>query len=1062
MAGLLVTMAPLTAVAQMTVSGRVMAGDRPVQGASVGISELGIETRSIADGSYNFLIRAAQVRGQMVTIAARHRQFGSASVQMQVTGGSIVQNFTLGREERRPPPVNPPRDTSRRAGVDTTRRADTTRRLDTARAVVTPPVSRPPRVSPPVTAAVALPAARAMVDSAALAEASGPADLAVALAGRIPGLLVTAAATPGGSSLMVYRGARSLSASLQPLVVVDGVPIDNTGFRTATQQFGLGGFDYGTPLQDLTLDDVSSVTLMEPSQATLYYGSRAANGVLLVNTKQGAVTPGLSFSHRLRYTSESTTRLPAFQNSYGQGSAGQFEFFDGSGGGINDAVEESWGPKLLGQPIIQASLTEPRRPDVRSWAPHPAGLEDYFGGGRTIDASVALQGARSGASSSNFRSSLGLRSTHGLTPGSSARWLSGALTGAVRPTSRLSARGALHLVGARAENRAGTGFAEINPVSGFTRTGRQVDVTALSAHIRDTAQQINWIYTARNNPWFQARQNSNDDHRGHIIGSGALSYALSDLLSATLRFGTDNYHESRNFQVARGWKGGYPTALGLGDFSGGGFQQLKNSSAERLLDLAVSTAGRSALGSTVSGTIGVQARRNTFETTLALSDSTAGVGRATASVIDTASTSVTSAYVAGSLNRGEYLALHAGLRMERPSIGDSSLDAAMYPAVSFAYDASKAVDGLRGLGLARLRAAWWRAGNEVTPRILSQVYAGGGTAASPAFLPTWTVGSNGAERTSGTELGFDLASPGERLALEVTGYSERTSSVLIPGSGGITQLGEVSNSGAEVRVRGVPYTDGERLRWSVDVSFAKNSNALERLDGTASAIALGPSIWGASLEAQVGQPLGMIVGSRLLPDANGALVLRNGLPIPDGSGQVSFGSWQADWSSGIGSRLRYGSLELGLLLDVRMGGKVFSATNRWGSLAGTLTSTLAGRDTGLVVLGIDSVSGAPNTTNVTAEAYFHALGAVNEPWVYDASYMKLRQASLSYEVPLRFLPGYREQIARISIVGRNLFTWAKAPNIDPETALSVGGFQGFEMGQLPTSRSLGLQLSVTP
>jgi hypothetical protein len=145
-----------------------------------------------------------------------------------------------------------------------------------------------------------------------------------------------------------------------------------------------------------------------------------------------------------------------------------------------------------------------------------------------------------------------------------------------------------------------------------------------------------------------------------------------------------------------------------------------------------------------------------------------------------------------------------------------------------------------------------------------------------------------------------------------------------------------------------------------------------------------------------------------------------------------------------------------------MGGKIFSATNKWGSSAGTLASTLVGRDTGLVIAGVDSVSGAANTTNVTAEAYFHALGAVAEAWVYDASWAKLRHALLTYELPLRFVPGYREQLARISIVGRNLFTWAMAPNIDPETALSVGPFQGFEMGQMPTTRSIGVLMSVTP
>lgn len=1075
-ASLFALSAPPLLRAQMTVSGRVFAGDRPVQGASIGIPELGIETRTIADGSYNLLIRAAQVRGQTVTITARHRQFGAASAQLQVVGGSVEQNFLLSRDEpRRPPPVDtarrlPPVDTLRLPPV---RPGDTTRvtpPTDTTR--VPPQPSQLPRTqpepaipsSPDARLAQLLARPRYAIDSSAIAETAGPLDLTSALAGRIPGLQVTSASTPGGSSFSLFRGPRSISGPIQPLVVVDGIPVDNSGFTTAAQQFGLGGFDYGTPLQDVALDDVASVSLLDGASAALLYGSRAANGVIVVATKEGGSTPGFSLSHSFRFSRESAIRLPSFQNKYGQGSGGLFEFFNGRGGGINDDVEESWGPILEGQPVIQHSLTEAGRPDVRAWAPHPSGVRDYFGGARTIDANVALQGAHN---SSSLRAALGVRSAHGLTPNTTTLRYGATLSGSAQPTSRLKARGSLRLIRASADDRAGTGFDESNPVAGFTRMGRQVDLAALRARIRDTVDQINWINTARNNPFVQSLENSNDDHRGHIIGSAWLTYELANWLVASLRGGTDNLHESRNFQVVRGWRGGYPTALGRATFSGDGTQQQKNSAAERLANLALTATTRRARDITLVGSLGVEARRSTYQTSGAISDSTAGVGRVQSSSVDTGQTSVRSVYAIGTLDRGGYLFVNAGARIENASGLDSLKGSAVFPSASVAYDIARQASALRGMGLgsAVLRAGWWRAGNEITSRTLARTYAGGGPASNPVLgAPANQI--SGPERTTALELGARLASAGGGVGLDFTVYRETSSELLTASPGAtsgtvVSQQGEVTNNGVELGLSGFPYRN-DAMSWDLSVSYARNRNTVKNLGGAAE-VALSPTLWGAALAARTDAPLGVIVGNRYLRDAaTQQLILKNGLPIPDRSGPVVLGSWQPDWTASVQSSLRHGSLRLDVLLDLRMGGRIFSATNYWGSYAGTLASTLVGRDTGLVLAGIDSVSGAPNATNVRAEDYFHALGAIHEAFVYDASYAKLRDVRLSYEMALRFLPGYREQLARISFRGRNLFTWAKAPNIDPETALSVGNFQGFEMGQLPTTRSFGLQLTITP
>ena len=997
----------------MAVSGRVTSGDQPVRGAAVTIRELEINVQTNDQGRYSFLVRAAQVRGQTVTIVARHSRFGSQSAQLVLAGNPVELDFTLRTFER---PQTPE--------VTTTTLAEPSRHQIPSR----------------------------VVDST-FAAAANPLDVISALAGRIPGLVVTGA-TAGGSARMEWRGPRSLAGATQPLVVVDGVPVRNGSTTSATQAFGLGGFDYGTPVQDIALDDIASITLLSGPSAVALHGSRAANGILSITTKQGSATRSPQLFGALRFSSETPARLPKFQNRYGQGSAGLFEFFDGQGGGISDDVEESWGPALDGQPIAQASLTEARRPDVRHWLPAASGVSSYFPSGRTIEASGGLDGARQWFSG---RAAVHARLANGTTPGLQQQRLGAALNFAATPNPRFTGRGSLQLVRSSADGRHGTGFDESNPSSGFTRMGRQVDLDALRAAVDVGPEQINWIYTGRNNPWFQTERNTNDDARQHVLGSSSLRYVIGNGLSATLAAGLDHVTETRDVHVARGWKGSYPTALGRRDFSDGGTEQRDLTGGERILSLAIQSTPRRMFGWDAAGTVGVERRSNNHEAETTVVDTLTVTGT------DTANTTATALYALGSASRSS-LVVDAGARMEKASFYPGDFGFAIYPTLSATYDAARHAGALRTLRLAaaRLRASWWRAGNELSPVDLRNAYAGGGTASDPALGVADSVAPP--ERTSAVELGAELTSGNRRAALDVNVYRERTSDVLVPTPGFVGQIATISNKGIEAQLRLVAFGDasGSGNAWLIAGSFARNTNTVDGLQGTPDA-ALSPSIWGASLAAREGQPAGVILGTRFLRDSvTRQLVLSNGLPVADAAGLSVLGSARPDWTAAIESRLRFGRAELGVLFDARIGGSVFSATNLWGSYSGTLAETLVGREAGMTIPGIDSVTGAANAAVVSAEDYFHALGGIDEAFVYDASYWKVREMRLTYEVPLRFLPGFREHMLRASLVGRNVLSGARAPNIDPETVLSPGSFVGFEMGQLPTTRSVGIRVSVTP
>ena len=259
----------------------------------------------------------------------------------------------------------------------------------------------------------------------------------------------------------------------------------------------------------------------------------------------------------------------------------------------------------------------------------------------------------------------------------------------------------------------------------------------------------------------------------------------------------------------------------------------------------------------------------------------------------------------------------------------------------------------------------------------------------------------------------------------------------------------------------VPLRTSSGTLWTVDARWAKNTNSLDDLSNGATAIPLGPSIYGLTVEARKGYALGALVGSGFKRDASGAMILQNGLPVSDGQQRV-LGVMAPSWTGGVSSNLHVGWFDVSGLVDARMGGSIFSTTNLVGMTTGTFAETASRPDSGQAFAGVDAATGKANTIRATTQAYYQALAPIQEAWVYDASFVKLRDLRISFSWPLRAITPLSGQSVRVSLIGRNLAMWSKVPNIDPETALSSTSFQGVELGQLPTVRSFGLQFSLTP
>ncbi|HEU0078352.1 MAG TPA: TonB-dependent receptor plug domain-containing protein, partial [Longimicrobiaceae bacterium] len=330
-----------------------------------------------------------------------------------------------------------------------------------------------------------------------------------ALSGKVSGLQVTNAGPQGGSSRVVIRGASSIKGNNQPLFIVDGVPIDNSFptnpiARTQPDRVGYGGYDYGNAASDVNPNDIESITVLKGPNAAALYGSRAANGAIVITTKSGKNSRGLGISVTQNVSFEDPLRLPEYQNTFGQGAEGEFEFVDGAGGGNNDGVDESWGPRCDGRMIPQFFSGGAPAPFVCQ----PDNVRNFFETGRTLTTNVALATSNDRA---NVRLSVTNMDQDGMYPGNELNRLTGALNGGINLTDKLRADASVQYVATDGENRPGTGYDATNVMEQFVWFGRTVDTGRLKQLRDDADQPFNWNHNYHNNPYWLALVNNNFD-----------------------------------------------------------------------------------------------------------------------------------------------------------------------------------------------------------------------------------------------------------------------------------------------------------------------------------------------------------------------------------------------------------------------------------------------------------------------------------------------------------------------------------------------------------------------
>lgn len=914
-----------------------------------------------------------------------------------------------------------------------------------------------------------------------------------ALAGKVAGVQVTNSQGDMGSSRIVIRGETSISGNNQPLFVVDGVIVDNSQF------LGSGGSrDFANAISDLNSEDIESVSVLKGPNAAALYGSRAAAGVILIRTKTGKGAKGLGITINSNTSFSNVQILPDYQNQYGQGSNGKFSYVDGKGGGVNDGVDESWGPALDGSLIPQFYSNGQAVPFVA----HPNNVRDFFRTGVTLNNGIAIAGSND---KSDFRLSYNNLHQTGIVPNTSQGRNSFALNSSYRVNSKLTVNTIVNYSKDDADNLPGTyGKRATSTMLQFTWFGRQVDISRLKNYKDANGNTFNWNNSYYSNPYWLAYENTVGQHKNHLIGSVELNYKIIDGLSANFRTGTDYYNDRRKIKVAYGTNG-----TPFGSYEEDAYSVNENNTEGRL-QYTKKLSNDFSLDVFGGGNIAVR----TFEQNDQVAPKLAVAGLYTLS--NSRDPLVSSNYYSklktyslfGSAQVGfrNYAFVNVTARNDWSSSLPADNLSYFYPSVNGSLVLSEALDIKSDiLTYAKLRGGWSKVGKATDPYQLNNAYISSTLFGSNPQQSSPTIDLNDKlkpETTTSAEAGFELGFFHDRLHLDVSAYNTNSTNQILtvdvsPTTGFSQKVingGRINNKGLEVQL-GITPIKSKGFTWDITTNYSLNRSKVVSLDadGRLQSIVLGTDRT-VQVLAALGQPYGTLYGNAYQRNAQGQIIIgANGTPVINPTKQY-LGKYTPKWQGSINNSFTYKGFNLSFLVDARFGGSIYSNTNRTGTYTGVLASTLPGRGAangglsyyypgnntsaaavqvtgaapngetvyhdGMIFKGVKA-DGSPNTTILPAQSYYKGFTNVDEAFVYDASYIKLREVKLGYSLPAKWINKIGFQGATFSVVGRNLWIIHKnAPNIDPETAFNSGNGQGLEDLTLPTVRNIGFNVNL--
>lgn len=925
------------------------------------------------------------------------------------------------------------------------------------------------------------------------------------LSGRVAGVQITNSSSGlGGSSRVTIRGESSLNINAnQPLFVVDGVPISNNVIGSSGS--GNQEVDYGNAAGEINPDDIASMTVLKGPAAAALYGSRAANGAILITTKSGKGKKGLGVTINSNTTFDNPLRLPQWQNKYGQGNNGQFEFVDGAGSGIADGVDESWGPALdAGLMIPQfdsprdvagyrgGDLNAPAGSTITAtpWVPQPNNIRDFFETGVTLSNNVSIAGSNENA---NIRLSWTNLDQKGIVPNTDLKRNTIALNGGINVTDKLTINSAVNYQRSNSGNRPNISYGTENLMYLWIWYGRQLNTGNLRDYWMrglEGVQQFNYNYNYHDNPYFNVYENTNGQAKDRIFGNVSATYKFTDKLSLMLRTGLDTYNELRDrkraFSTQRFPKGNYREDNVFFTEQNSDFLLTYSEHTKPVWSYSIAVGGNQ------------MRQENRYLQTVAPQLLIPGIYNFTNTAVNlqvsqyNSEKRINSLYGFGQIGYKNILFLDVTGRNDWSSTLPVNNNSYFYPSATMSAVISDMVKMPSFISFLKVRAAYAEVGNDTNPYALTNVFNSGtawGSVQTKSESSTLSNATLKPEKTGSFETGFDLRFHDDRYGLDFTYFDNRTRNQILPitldistgYSSRIINAGEVQNKGIEIMFRGAPVVNADGFNWNFMANFTRTRGyVLELTEGLDTYTLIGRN--GANIQARVGERMGNVygVGFARVEDPSSEYygqIIHNstGTPLRDPELKKQ-GNYNPDWMLGLQNNFSYKGVSLGFLFDFRYGGIVVSRTKTIGSTSGQLEETLYGRENGydLEVEGngiispgvVENADGSysPNTFKVSSRNWHNRYYERDnvEAAKYDATFLKLREVTIGYTIPRSVLGKLPIQDVKVSLVGRNLALWTENPHFDPETLSMSGGslIPGVEDMALPSTRSVGFNVNV--
>ena len=904
-------------------------------------------------------------------------------------------------------------------------------------------------------------------------------NLTNAISGKVAGVQVTGTSgSVGASSRIVLRGNSSITGNNEPLYVVDGVPISNSSFGNAGSG---GGVDLPNGAADLNPDDIESITVLKGPNAAALYGLRAGNGVIVITTKKGDASKKFSVSINTNVTMSNPLLLPDYQNSYGQGGdTNHFNYVDGASGGIGDGVDESWGPALdAGLEFVQWDSQLTNNGNPTPWISYPDNVKDFLNTGINISNNVSI-------TSGGFRLSLGNSEQRGMVPFTELKKFTVGVSGTLKLGERVTASVSLNYFNQDSDNIPISGYNNENPFQQFIWSARQVNFTDLRNwrefplapdNTAAAGTPLNWNHNFQNNPYWVLETNRNTFEKDRLIGNVDITSKLTDDLSLSTKLGVDSFSQFTTNRQAVGSNnaqdGSYAQSQRRFEEVNASFLLDYNKNFSENFSFSLSLGGNhmNRTYDRLSGSLPALELPNLYSLSNLQTGSTANISNYHSDQ------QINSFYGYGQFSYKDMFFLDFTGRNDWSSILPVANSSFFYPSLQGSVVLSDVFPVLKenNINFLKIRGGWSQVGSTgaLGAYSLNQTFglnnSGFGNQAS---VPNTQFNPNlKAETVTGVEFGIDAKMFANRLRFSATYYDQKSADLLVPiqvtAATGFTNvwdnIADMSNSGYELQLGGT-IIKKEDFSFDIDVNFAQNKNEVTSL-GDLDTYVLGGQ-WGLSLEARPGQPYGSLVGRDFERTTSGEVIYENGLPLID-STQKIIGNITPDWTGGASFSIRYKAFDLSTLIDAKIGGDVHSMTYSWGRYAGTLSETLIGRETGVVGNGVMSDGNGgyvANNVTVSAKSFNQSSysNSIESSAIFDASYVKLRQVSIGYTLPRKFIENSVIKSLKVSVVGRNLLILHKnTPHIDPETGFSASnGNQGQEFGQYPSARNIGFNINM--